>query len=659
MSAPASWSSAAGSYSAAPVARLVEEAADAALDLLAADVPTLGRADIRFVDVAAGPGTVSFRLLRRRPQAPLQVLVTDFAQGMLDKAAARLAAMSSGSDVLPPNVSVSFEVMDAQALALPDGSVTHLACMFGIMFLPRPEAGLEEMVRVLAPGGRAVVGTWHSAGIADMSIAFSHHLGIATAAVVDPLRAIVAVGSDPDELSAAMSAAGMVDVTVKQVTLTATFEDPDSALEVIKTNPASASLFASAPTGEALRAAWRAFLETEAGKVFTKGAAVECSQTANIALGKKQAGPNKTRARAAAAAEAKAAEERGVGGMDEQQQAPLPPPPAPALRLDGNLLAAEEGEDVDAGAFSGPSSSRLKFVHAQILDSSVEADEAENDSSVVGSIANALSISVANESARIENAITVSEMDLAIQSLQQWRQQREALHLAVADAGEDVAAEDGSGSNSGAILQQMRQELLALGGDGGGGGGGGDDAEPAERTAARSSALRSIAAALASSSSSSSSSASASASSGAAMVDLSRLEQQQALLLAARRQPAPPSSASSASSAANPALAAATASPASAGAASAGGAADASSTSPEAQRLELLISNAQSDALLSRSHEQLEARLLGEGRALEGGVAALQDALRDLELDFDAVLARSERPTSRPASSSGSISSRK
>jgi len=80
------------------------------------------------------------------------------------------------------------------------------------------------------------------------------------------------------------------------------------------------------------------------------------------------------------------------------------------------------------------------------------------------------------------------------------------------------------------------------------------------------------------------------------------------------------------------------------------------SLSPEAQRLERLISSTQSDALLSSSHEAMEARVLGEGLSLEGSIGALQDALRDLESEFDGVLERaaaaagagaSSRPSSR------------
>jgi len=59
---------------------------------------------------------------------------------------------------------VSFRRMDAEALNLPADSFDLVICSLGLMYFPHPEKALEEMYRVLKPGGRASALVWGERG---------------------------------------------------------------------------------------------------------------------------------------------------------------------------------------------------------------------------------------------------------------------------------------------------------------------------------------------------------------------------------------------------------------------------------------------------------------------------------------------------------------
>jgi len=50
--------------------------------------------------------------------------------------------------------------MDAEDLALPDASCDVVLCALGMMYFPDPARALQEMRRVLRPGGRIVLAVW-------------------------------------------------------------------------------------------------------------------------------------------------------------------------------------------------------------------------------------------------------------------------------------------------------------------------------------------------------------------------------------------------------------------------------------------------------------------------------------------------------------------
>jgi demethylmenaquinone methyltransferase / 2-methoxy-6-polyprenyl-1,4-benzoquinol methylase len=104
----------------------------------------------RVLDVATGTGDLAIELARRVSPGG-EVLGSDFAEGMLDRARAKAAALDT-RDVRP-----RFEWADAMELPYADGSFDAATVGFGARNFDDLARGLAEMARVVAPGGRVVV----------------------------------------------------------------------------------------------------------------------------------------------------------------------------------------------------------------------------------------------------------------------------------------------------------------------------------------------------------------------------------------------------------------------------------------------------------------------------------------------------------------------
>jgi ubiquinone/menaquinone biosynthesis C-methylase UbiE len=143
--APEGWNAIATDYEAAFEGLTTQFAADALklLDLKPGE---------RVIDIAAGTGAFSLMAAR----AGVEVLATDFAPGMVARLRERIAA----SHLL----GVSAEVMDGQALSVPDASFDASVSVLGLIFFPDIAKGLAELRRVLRSGGRAAIVCWSDPG---------------------------------------------------------------------------------------------------------------------------------------------------------------------------------------------------------------------------------------------------------------------------------------------------------------------------------------------------------------------------------------------------------------------------------------------------------------------------------------------------------------
>lgn len=101
----------------------------------------------RILDLAAGTLDVALAIARAQPQVMIPAM--DFCQPMLEQGAKKLSG-NLASRIIPVTA-------DSKRLPLPDNCVDSVTMAFGIRNIsPRAEA-FAEMLRVLAPGGRACI----------------------------------------------------------------------------------------------------------------------------------------------------------------------------------------------------------------------------------------------------------------------------------------------------------------------------------------------------------------------------------------------------------------------------------------------------------------------------------------------------------------------
>ncbi|QSQ20048.1 methyltransferase domain-containing protein [Pyxidicoccus parkwayensis] len=158
----------------------------------------------RVVDVAAGPGTLA--LLAAREGA--RVTAVDFAPRMIEALRARAAAEGLEVEAL---------VGDGMALALPDRAFDAAFSLFGLMFFPDRPRGFRELLRVLVPGGRAVVSSWvpmERSPVMNVLYRSFAELMNGGGAPRDGMMPL----SDPETCRREMSGAGFVEVSVHEAT---------------------------------------------------------------------------------------------------------------------------------------------------------------------------------------------------------------------------------------------------------------------------------------------------------------------------------------------------------------------------------------------------------------------------------------------------------
>jgi ubiquinone/menaquinone biosynthesis C-methylase UbiE len=126
------------SYERDPFSRMIARLQRDALEAL-----ELGKGD-RLLDVGCGTGAA----VRAAGEVVERAVGVDLSPKMLAEARARAAGLPRAE----------FVEGDAEDLPFGDGEFTAVLCTTSLHHYPRPEQAAREMARMLAPGGRVVIG---------------------------------------------------------------------------------------------------------------------------------------------------------------------------------------------------------------------------------------------------------------------------------------------------------------------------------------------------------------------------------------------------------------------------------------------------------------------------------------------------------------------
>ena len=225
------------------------------------------------LDIACGPGSVT-RLAARRVGPSGSVTGCDLSPSMLAIARSKPQVESA-----PP---ISYLECPADALAVGPGSYDVVICQQGLQFFPNRSSSVQEMHRVLRPGGRLGLAVWAEIEacppFAAIASALQEVLGadIASSYIGGPWGM-----SHVDELRSLVGVSGFKEVHVEREVIPVVFESgSEQLLSTLGAAPVGRTVAALEPSQQA---AILDALQATAESITTNGE-IRSEMTSNVAI---------------------------------------------------------------------------------------------------------------------------------------------------------------------------------------------------------------------------------------------------------------------------------------------------------------------------------------------------------------------------------------
>ncbi|MBI5826810.1 MAG: class I SAM-dependent methyltransferase [Deltaproteobacteria bacterium] len=157
---------------------------------------------------------------------------------------------------------ISFMVMNADAIDLPENGFDAALCRWGLMFMPDLPGVMARVHRVLAPGGRFSAAVWGQAPKVPMvSVAFGAIRRLLNPPPPAPGTPSMFSLAEPGLLEKVFARAGFTDVRTERLTVAMEFESPDGYVDFLKDVAAPVSAIVNKEPRAVQDQVWRAVAE--------------------------------------------------------------------------------------------------------------------------------------------------------------------------------------------------------------------------------------------------------------------------------------------------------------------------------------------------------------------------------------------------------------
>ncbi|HKJ83769.1 MAG TPA: class I SAM-dependent methyltransferase [Mariprofundaceae bacterium] len=194
----------------------------------------------KVLDVACGTGEPALSIARNNPKA--EITAIDAAPPMME-----VARRKAAEEILE---NITFEAMPAEAIRFEDTSFDKLCCRFGVMLFEDSQQGLNEMCRVLKPGGRFVLAVWGTPEtMTTMDWARRAFAGRIPEEDYPAVEKISSLG-EPGRLEAMLEKAGFDEFTVTRRTFHYRFPSFGAYWDLVEVSDILKQQFDALPEGE-------------------------------------------------------------------------------------------------------------------------------------------------------------------------------------------------------------------------------------------------------------------------------------------------------------------------------------------------------------------------------------------------------------------------